>query len=274
MQVYRLMDIGTAKPTFAEREQARFHLLDLVLPDAHFNVADWKSRAEEAIRDTTERGVRAIICGGTGMYVRALLQDWSLADTARDSDARAHWREQLQQLGPEGLHQVLRGIDSASADRLHPNDVVRVSRALEVYSASGQPLSVHRMRDRQRVSIRQAIKVGVTLPREHLYARIERRVDAMFSSGLVDEVTGLVAQGYDHSYAPMRSLGYKEVHQLLRGEIDYAQCVALVKQNTRRFAKRQQTWYRAEPDICWFDCSSLDFASIAAQINTYVRDTR
>src|SRR5581483_6994518 len=266
MQVYRGMDIGTAKPGPEERARVPFHLLDLVTPDQPFTVADWKERAEDAIADIVRRSRRAIVCGGTGLYVRALLDDWTLAETPADSSVRAALRAELEQSGSEALHARLAALDPTTAARLHPNDAVRIVRALEVYLVTGKPIAAYQAQDRANRPSRRAHRIGLTLPRPELYARIEARVEAMLAAGWEEEVRRLLAQGYAPALGPMRSLGYKEMIAAIQGELDRTTAIALIKQNTRRFAKRQQTWFRADPRLRWLDVSALDSATVAARI--------
>jgi tRNA dimethylallyltransferase len=266
MQVYREMDIGTAKPTPEEQARVPFHLLDVVTPDMPFNVSEWKQRAENALSDIVARGNRPLVCGGTGMYVRALLDDWTLAETPADPKRRERLENEAKTLGSTGLHERLQQVDPTTAARLHPNDTVRIVRALEVYEATGTPMSLSLAKDQEARPTRPAIRLGLTLPRPELYARIEARVDAMLAAGLVEEVRHLLAQGYSAELSPLKSLGYKEIITYLRGETDFDTAVAEIKQNTRRFAKRQQTWFRADRLIHWFDVSALDSATVAEHL--------
>ena len=266
MQVYLGMDIGTAKPSAMERAQVPFHLLDIATPDAQVTVADWKRRAESAIFDIVSRGGRPILCGGTGMYVRALLENWSLAETPADSGIRAELQRELETLGSAALHERLREIDPASALRLHPNDGVRITRALEVFQVSGRMISALQAEDKAAHTRRPAHLFGLDLPRAALNERIERRVDGMMAAGLAAEVEGLLASGYNQTHGPMRSLGYKEITQWLEGALDHDAAVALIKQNTRRYAKRQQTWFRAEVGLQWRDVSGLTAAQVAEEL--------
>ncbi len=266
MQVYRHMDVGTAKPTQAERARVRFHLVDIADPREQVTVSEWKTRAEAAIADINGRGNRAIVCGGTGLYVRALLDDWKLAETPADPELRAMLRAKCAANGSESLHAELAAIDEATANRLHPHDAVRIERALEVYYATGVPMSEHRKTDRARGARRPARCFGLTLPREELYARVECRVDAMLEAGLEQEVRDLLRDGYGGGLSPMRSLGYKEMVEYISGQLDYSEAVSAMKQNTRRYAKRQQTWFGGDPAIEWIDVSELNSAAVARRV--------
>jgi tRNA dimethylallyltransferase len=272
MQVYRGMDIGTAKPGISEQQTVPFHLLDMVTPDTPFNVSEWKAQAEAAIADIVSRGHRPILCGGTGLYIRALLDNWTLATTPADPKIRLRLEAEAETFGSAALHERLTNVDPATATRLHPNDAVRIVRALEVYETTGTPISLYQAQDRATRAPRPALRLGLTLPRPALYARIEQRVDAMLSMGLVDEVRGLLAQGYSADLSPLGSLGYKEIIAYLHGETEYDTAVRDIKQNTRRFAKRQQTWFRADSLIHWLDVSAFDSATVAEHLLTMMND--
>ena len=221
MQVYSGMDIGTAKPSAIEQLRVPFHLLDIATPDAQLTVAEWKRRAEFAIADIAARGKRVILCGGTGMYIRALLDNWSLAETPADPALRAELQRELETEGLAALREQLNEIDSEAAARLHPNDSQRIIRALEVYRATGRNISEWQAEDR-RVHVRRAAHLfGLDLPRPALYERIERRVDSMIAAGLVAEVQVLLEKGYNKTHGPMRSLGYKEILEHLEGATDF-----------------------------------------------------
>ena len=267
MQVYCNMDIGTAKPVLSEQQSAVFHLLDIATPDRQVSVAEWKQRAEEAILDIVSRNRIPIVCGGTGLYLRALLDDWTLAATPASPQIRAELMGWVSETGAPWLHQKLREVDKVTAERLHPNDAIRIVRALEVYLATGTPISQFQERDRASQCSRPAIRCGLTLPRPELNARIDARVNSMLEAGLVEEIQVLLQQGYSSELGPMKSLGYKEIVEYLHGELPYDAAVEEIKLNTRRFAKRQQTWFRADRLIHWLDVSELSSAEVAAQIH-------
>ena len=266
MQVYIGMDIGTAKPSAMERARVPFHLLDIASPDAQVTVAEWKRRAEAAITDIVARGRRPILCGGTGMYLRALLDNWSLAETPADAGVRAELQRELETVGAAELHGKLREVDPEAAARLHPNDGVRITRALEVFRVSGRTITAWQAQDKAGQVRRPAHLFGLDLPRAALNERIERRVDGMMAAGLVAETQGLLAAGYNQTHGPMRSLGYKEISEHLAGALERDAAVALVKQNTRRYAKRQQTWFRAEVGLQWQDVSALTSDAVSEEL--------
>ena len=266
MQVYRMMDIGTAKPTNEERSKCPFHLLDLVRPDYQYTVSEWKLAAEKAIREVHSRGKQAIVCGGTGLYIKALLDNWSLAETPSNPEIRKALQKRAEVDGTSNLHEELKQSDLITATRLHPNDGIRIIRALEVFHITGKPISEHQAEDREKHPRRPSQLWGLCLPRPLLYARIEERVDEMMRSGLLEEVSSLIDMGFSSELTSMKSLGYKELTSHLQNETDLNEAISLIKQNTRRFAKRQQTWFRADSQISWIECSELSSAEIAVSL--------
>jgi len=266
MQVYKHLDIGTAKPTAEERAKVQFHLIDFVEPDCQFTVSDWKANAESAIADIRDRGKVPVICGGTGLYVKALLADWTLASTPRDPVIRANLVAEATNSGPQALHAKLLDVDPVTANRLHPNDSVRIVRALEVYYATGVAISEYQDRDRTAAIPRDARRFGLTMDRPVLYERIEQRADAMVAAGFELEVRDLLQRGYSAGLGPMRSLGYKEMVEYIGGELTYSDMLSEVKQKTRQYAKRQLTWFKADKSIDWIDASALSSAEVASEV--------
>lgn len=266
MAVYRGMDIGTAKPTAEERERIPFHLLDVADPNESFSVARFKALAEEALNSIRIQGKQALIVGGTGLYVRVLLEDYGLTQTPADPDLRARLDSEATAHGAPALHRRLSAADAISAARIHPNDRIRIVRALEVYERTGVPMSVQQAQDALQREPRPAVKFGLTADRETLYQRIDARVDRMVDQGLEREVSQLLARGYDRNTPSLRSLGYKEMAAYLHSEIDLRAAVDAIKLNTRRFAKRQLTWFRSDPDILWIDVGSQSIEQIVANI--------
>lgn len=252
MQIYRRMNIGTAKPMPDEMDGIVHHMLDVAEPDEAFSVARYQEMAEECIADIQRRGKRALLVGGTGLYLRALRQPMAMGDVAADQSIR----DELEALAaaPEGkqkLHDMLAEVDPATAARLHLNDVRRAVRALEVYRLTGVPFSQqHQIQTESRFQYRVA---SLTMERPLLYERIEKRVDLMLQQGLVEEVRGLLNEGIPASCQAMKAIGYKEIVPLLQGEATMEETVYLLKLNTRHYAKRQLTWMRREEDVCWVD---------------------
>jgi tRNA dimethylallyltransferase len=249
-QLYRAMDIGTAKPTPAQRARVPHHLVDVADPQESIDVARFKLMAEAAIREIAGRGRAILVVGGSGLYLRALRQ--GLFDGPAAAPAlRRELIDLARRDGVDRLHRALREIDPPTARRLHPNDLARVVRALEVYRLTGVPLSAHQAAHRFPHRPAPSLTLGLTLEREQLYRSLERRLDAMMEAGLVGEVSALVARGLARSHALLRTIGYKEIAAALAGEMSLAQALAEAKRATRRLAKRQMTWFRADPEIIW-----------------------
>lgn len=271
MQVYVGMDIGTAKPTPEQRTLVPFHLIDIIPTDHPFSVGEWKERALAAISDIRKRNRLPIVCGGTGMYIRALLEDWNLAETPAAPAIRAQLEHEAACQGRQALHARLAQYDPETASRLHPNDLVRVMRALEVYLITGKPISQWQRENRAHANPILARQFALNLPRPLLYARIEQRVDAMLEAGWEEEVRRLLQQGFSPNLAPMQSLGYHELVMWILGKITREEAIALIKRNTRRFAKRQLTWFRADPSILWISVENRSAEEVAALIADNLR---
>ena len=257
MQIYRRMNIGTAKPMPEEMDGIVHYMIDVAEPDEAFSVARYQEMAEECIADIQRRGKRALLVGGTGLYLRALRQPMAMGDVAADQSLR----DELEALAdaPEGkqkLHDMLAEVDPSTAARLHLNDVRRAVRALEVYRLTGVPFSQqHQIETESRFQYRVA---SLTMERSLLYERIEQRVDLMLQQGLVEEVRGLLNEGIPASCQAMKAIGYKEIVPLLQGEATMEKTVYLLKLNTRHYAKRQLTWMRREEEVCWVDALAPD----------------
>ncbi|MCD8045937.1 MAG: tRNA (adenosine(37)-N6)-dimethylallyltransferase MiaA [Clostridiales bacterium] len=258
MQVYRGMDIGSAKITAAEMGGVPHYLIDVLDPDEEFHVVRFQEMARQALAQIYAVGQIPIVVGGTGFYIQALLYDIDF--TEQDGDPA--FREELEciadQEGAHALHERLRRVDPASAEAIHENNVKRVIRALEFYEKSGEPISAHNERERKKESPYNFCYFVLNDDRGKAYERIDRRVDRMLADGLVDEVKALRAKGYHRGMVSMQGLGYKEIMAWLDGEIPYEEAVRVLKRDTRHFAKRQLTWFRREKDVIWIEKS--DFA--------------
>jgi tRNA dimethylallyltransferase len=273
MQVYRGMNIGTAKPSAQEVHASgvRFHLIDVVAPDEPFTVSAWCQLANAAVADVFSRSGIPVLCGGTGMYLRSFVQNWSLAETPRNDEIREQLNREATLLGSQHLHQQLAAVDPEAAARLHQNDKLRIVRALEVFLASGVSLSEHHRRDREGADLTDQTPIFViNTDRETLYQRINQRVDLMMSSGLEDEVSSLLSAGYEDFLPSMRGLGYKEICAYFRGETTRSEASEQIKLNTRRYAKRQLTWFRGESNTHWIDLSIRSIAQAVEAIQAYV----
>ena len=253
MQVYRQMDIGSAKIKPEEMGGIPHHLIDILEPEEEFNVCLFEKLALEAIEQIYERGHIPVVVGGTGFYIQALL--YQIDFTEEETDTA--FRDKLWQLGEEKgnhyLHELLRKVDPKSAEEIHENNRKRVIRALEFYENSGKPISTHNKEQRQKTSAYNSCYFVLTDDRKKLYERIESRVDQMLSKGLVGEVRTLKERGCNASMVSMQGLGYKEILEYLDGRCSLLEAVEKIKKETRHFAKRQLTWFRREKDVIWLD---------------------
>lgn len=252
MQIYRGMDIGTAKPTKAEQAEIPHHMLDIVEPTEAFSVADYAEKAEPILHEIWTRGKLPVLVGGTGLYLRALLKGLSLGGAKSDAAVRDRLCAIAgEEGGRERLHAMLKKIDPPTAAKLHANDQRRVIRALEVFEVTGKPISAQDESMPERPFA--VCMLGATMAREKLYVRVERRVDEMISSGLLQEVQGLLRAGVPLCSQAMQGIGYKELASAKAGNAGLAEAVDTLKRNTRRYAKRQWTWFRAEEGVQWID---------------------
>ena len=258
MQVYRGMDIGTAKPTQEERARVPHHLIDVAEPWEEFSAGRYVSLADEAIADVTRRGKIPLVVGGTGMYVRALLEgifegpgaDFKLREGLAETESGE----------PGALHKMLKNVDPRAAERIHPSDIRRIVRALEVYEKTGKTISENQ--SQWRGEGRYDYKIaGLTRPRPELYRRIDERVENMIKNGLLDEVKTLMENGCRPEMPSMQALGYKQLLAHLDGDLNLQTAIELIKRDTRRYAKRQYTWFNAQKNITWIDVSQQNFAS-------------
>ena len=254
-QIYRQMDIGTAKPTLKEQQAAPHHLIDCVDITQSFSVADYQTLADAAIIDIQNRSKQVLLVGGAGLYFRAIV-DGLFQGPAADPSFRKRLEQEALQQGIDTLHNRLRACDPESAERIHPNNLTRVIRALEVYELTGTPMSEHQQQWHQDNQRYPFIAFGLTMPREILYRRIEQRIDIMLANGLIAEVESLLAEGYSRDTFALQSFGYKELIAYLDGKCTYIEAIEQLKQNTRRFAKRQLTWFRKDKRIRWIDRES------------------
>lgn len=268
MQIYRGMDIGTAKPTKDELSQAPHHMIDIADPAELFTVSMYREMAFKVIDDIIARGKIPMLVGGTGLYLQAISYEMSLGENGADNDLRKELNRIAEEPdGPMKLHNRLRLVDPQSAEKLHPNDIRRVIRALEIYETSGKAKS-ERTDEQRKEGPYRVLVYGLSLPREEMYAKINRRVDEMMNLGLVDEVKALLLQGIKPSKdgGSMQAIGYKEIVSALNGEISLDQAVHLIKQGSRRYAKRQWTWFRHDHRTKWYDWS--DFSTPELLIDT------
>ncbi|MFZ1888472.1 MAG: tRNA (adenosine(37)-N6)-dimethylallyltransferase MiaA [Candidatus Binataceae bacterium] len=251
-QFYRGMDLGTAKPTADERARVRHHLIDVRAPDAPLDVAGFVAIARAAIEEIAARGRRVLVVGGSGLYLRAL-QGGIFHGPAASAEIRARLAREADDHGLEHLHGRLREIDPAAAARIGHNDLYRIMRALEVFELTGEPISAHQARHAFSAREYDSLTIAISPERGKLYRAIDARFDAMLAAGLVAEVRALLAAGYAPERPPLATIGYKQIARHLGGEITLAEAVALAKRDSRRLAKRQLTWFRADPELKWLD---------------------
>jgi len=267
VQVYKRLDIGSAKPTMKEMQGIRHHLIDILDPDEHFDASLFAKTASNIISSIIKRGKVVILVGGTGMYLRAYLQGLSPCIPS-DLSLRSRLKDITNEKGCEYLHEYLLKIDPASAKRIHPNDGYRIIRAIEVYELTGKSISdwfnEFPVDNSYNINV---VKIGLILPRDELYKKIERRTDIMIKQGLIEEVKGLLDDGYSPEIKCLQSLGYKEIISYLKGKISLETAISLIKRDTRRYAKRQITWFKAEHGVKWFCTEKLDFYPLWRYIN-------
>jgi len=250
MQVYKYMDIGTAKPTRDEQSRVTHHMIDIVVPDEHFDTKAYARLAREKVMELNSQGITPFIVGGTGLYIKALVHGLFEAG-ASDPRIRNRLKEEAQIYGSAFLHQRLSRKDPDTAKKIHPNDAYRIIRALEVYESTGKTMTQLHREHSFKDNPFDFLKIGLHINRDILYDRINRRVDAMIDTGLVGEVTGLLKMGCASHLKSMQSIGYRHMVDFIQGRCEWNETVRTLKQDTRRYAKRQLTWFKADPDIIW-----------------------
>ncbi|MCF6093127.1 tRNA (adenosine(37)-N6)-dimethylallyltransferase MiaA [Microaerobacter geothermalis] len=255
MQVYRGMDIGTAKVSPAERKRIPHHLIDIKDPDENFSVAEFQALAIPLITDIYSRGKLPILVGGTGLYIKSVTRHYQFPEAAQDTAYRKKLAQRMKDEGPETLLHKLKELDPETANRLHVNDKRRIIRALEIIHLTNKTMTeyIKEQKEQIRESPYDLVMIGLSVDRQKLYQRINLRVDQMIHEGLVKEVKKLLDMGYGLEYTSMQGLGYKELIPYLKGEISLEEAVEEIKSRTRKFAKRQLTWFRQMPEIHWFD---------------------
>lgn len=257
MQVYKHMDIGTAKIRKEEMQGVPHHLIDILWPDEAFNVASFKEMARCAVEQIWGNGHIPIVVGGTGFYIQALLYDIDFSEEVADHTLRKKLEMLAQTQGSEYLHACLKQVDPKAAEEIHHHNVKRVIRALEYYEIHGEKISEHNARERQKKSPYDFLYFVLTHDRKVLYNRIEQRIDKMIAEGLIDEVDNLLKMGYNRELVSMQGLGYKEIIAYRMGECSLDEAIYILKRDTRHFAKRQLTWFRRERDVRWLDKSQI-----------------
>ncbi len=265
MQIYKYMNIGSAKPTLEEQSEAKHHLIDFLDPDEEFSVADYTDLAHKVIAEIASRGKVPIMCGGTGLYINSVVNDITFGEIETDYKLREELNELAKQHGSQYLLDILKEFDPVSAQRLHPGNLRRIVRAIEFYRTTGIPISEHQEMTKQKESRYEPLMLCVKWDREVLYDRINKRVDIMLNDGLLDEVKRLMEMGYTKELNSMKGIGYKEIIDYFEGNMSLEDTVNLIKQSSRRYAKRQLTWFRRDKRIHWLDANE-DFLAEGIQL--------
>lgn len=273
MQVYRNMDIGSAKIRPEEMQGVPHHLIDILEPWDEFNVVVFKQKCEECLKEIYERGHVPILTGGTGFYIQAVLRDIDFTENEENTAYRESLEKLAAEKGADYLHEMLLKVDPASAEAIHANNIKRTIRALEYYELTGEKISDHNKQEKQKESAYASCCFVLNDDREHLYKRIEERIDEMVADGLIEEVTKLRDMGCHRGMVSMQGLGYKEILAYLDGEMSLEDAVKILKRDTRHFAKRQLTWFRHEQDVIWVNKPdfSYDDENILAFMLNHIR---
>ncbi|OGV98834.1 MAG: tRNA (adenosine(37)-N6)-dimethylallyltransferase MiaA [Nitrospinae bacterium RIFCSPLOWO2_02_FULL_39_110] len=281
MQVYKYFDIGTAKSSAERRKEIPHHLIDIVNPDEDFSAGEFNERAFEIAKELNRKGKIPLVTGGTGLYIKALIENLACG-IKKDNKIRERIKREFEARGEKAMYERLRKIDPSAASKIHPNDRYRIERALEVYYSSGKPISEFHREDKNRSKKQEAkgkrerFKVSyfvLNMDRKLLYKRIEERVDGMISAGLLYETEKILKMGYDKNLKPFQCLGYLQMIKYLDGEMDFDSAVQEIKKETRRFAKRQLTWFKGVKDAIWIDISETgDIKETSTQIYRMCHD--
>jgi tRNA dimethylallyltransferase len=268
MQAYRYMDIGTAKPTLDDQKRVRHHLIDLVTPDQPFHAALYRTLGRKTIDQLYQDKKPIWVVGGTGLYIKTLTQGL-FSSPKIDPQVRESLKQEAKEKGADALYGRLKEVDPNTAIRLHPNDLFRIIRALEVFDSTGAPISFYREQHRFGERPYLTLKMGLEMDRDMLYRRIDERVNQMLEKGFLQEVEKLMEVGYGPELKPMQGLGYKQMVQFLSKEIKWDEAVGQMKRDTRHYAKRQLTWFKADPEVQWWD-ESTDRQKIFLKIKSFL----
>ncbi len=270
MQIYKQMDIGTAKASPREQKLIPHHMIDIIKADQEFSVADFQEAVDQIIPQIYQKGNLPMLVGGTGLYIKATIDGFIFPDMEIDWDFRKSLEREAEEKGNQYIHDKLREIDPKLADKLHPNDLRRVIRGLEIYRKTGKTSTYFKEKAKNRDPRYRSVKIGLRRDRQNLYQRINRRVDLMIEAGLVDEVRELYEQGYGRGLIAMQGLGYKEILGYFEDEYDLEEAIRLIKRNTRHFAKRQFTWFKRDKSIHWFDVDQCSFEELLVQVTELI----
>jgi len=275
MQIYRHMAIGTAQPTAAQRRRVSFHLVDFVDPDQPYSVADFQRDVRQVVTEIADRGHLPILCGGTGLYVRAIVEGFRFPPRPTDPGVRRRLETELRDLGAPALHERLATLDPTAALRIHVHDHKRIVRALEVWELTGRPITQQQTVDGEQGIPYNAAKFAVDRPRPALYEAIDRRVNEMLAAGWVDEARQLLGKGYSPALQSMQALGYGLLFRHLKGELDLGEATLLIQRDTRRLAKRQLTWFRRQAGFTWLSWThEAEIPQVVERLVTAAQDLR
>ena len=269
MQIYKYMDIGTAKPAEKEKKGIKHYLMDEIAPDQEFSVACFRTLALRYIEEIINRNKIPIVVGGTGLYINSLIYNIKFAEIDTDRELRKRLENMAREKGNEFLYNMLTDIDPETAKNIHANDARRIIRAIEVFKTTGKPMSYHRQASRLEPPGYNFILFGIRVERQKLYERINKRVDEMIERGLVNEVKYLAEMGYDKCSVAMQGLGYKEILWYLKGKATLEEAINLLKRDTRRYAKRQMTWFNKIKNIIWLDVDE-DYSEAVKKMVQYI----
>lgn len=271
MQIYRCMDVGSAKPTLEEMEGIPHHLIDILSPFEEFSVKRYTELAKKAIAEIQDKGKIPIMVGGTGLFINSVIDNVTFSETETDETIRRELNQYAEKNGNQALHQILEEIDCDSAEKIHYNDVKRTVRAIEIFRTTGVPMSEHIRRSKMVPSPYDLFYIGLTMDRTVLYEKINRRVDNMMENGLLEEVKTLLAMGLDDSYQSMQGIGYKELIWYLQNKISLEKAIETIQQESRRYAKRQLTWFKRDERICWFDATEPQLIQrVTERLNKFI----
>ncbi|MEW5909795.1 MAG: tRNA (adenosine(37)-N6)-dimethylallyltransferase MiaA [Thermodesulfobacteriota bacterium] len=257
MLIYRYMDIGTAKPSIEERTQIPHHLIDIVDPDESFNAAAYSRISREIVFQLQDKGIPPFVVGGTGLYIKAMIHGL-FRSTPPDPEIRLSLKKEVESSGLHTLYERLKVLDPESAGRIHPHDAFRIIRALETFMLTGKTISSHHQRHRFSEDFFKVLKIGLIRPRDLLYHHINVRVDRMMEMGFLKEVEGLLKKGFSPDLKSMQSIGYRHLVEFIGGNGSMEEATEKLKRDTRRFAKRQLTWFRADPEVIWKSPENMD----------------
>ena len=273
MQIYKYMDIGSAKVTKEEMQGIEHHLVDILNPDEDFTVANYKSRAEKLITEINNKGKLPIIAGGTGLYINSLVYDLNFTQVAPDEKFRSRLENIAEEKGNEFIYEKLAKIDKESSEKISPNDQKRVIRALEIFEVTGKTMSEYNKDFRKPIEDYNLVMIGLNMDRARLYERINLRVDIMMENGLVEEVKSILSMGYYKDLVSMQGIGYKEIIMYLENEITLERSIELIKQKSRNYAKRQLTWFRRDKRIKWIDLDNYsEMETLIEEIIEYTNE--